>query len=380
MRAARHTGRSVPRRTPARRRRLRWALPLAAAGVVGALVASQAPVGTPAALAHPEAATVPSGSAGTGAADLARSSTPTPDRSASRTSTTERVVLERRTGSVRGDGTTTYVANGTTFRPGSGVEVALPPRVRARSWVVVDLDSGRVLGRHQARRRLPQASTIKVLSALTAVETVAPRTAHKITRFEARQVCACAGVLRGRRYRRDVLMAGMLLPSGNDAAEAVAGSHPSGRFAFYRAMNRVARDLGAVDTVARNASGLTAAGSWSTARDLVIFLRAAVQDDTIAGILAQPSARIVTADGTRAHTVWRRTDYVNRYENSLGKSGWTTPAQNTLVVATRIRGRHIAVASLGAPSGYSTKGARALTVWAARNFAGLESVGRLPAA
>lgn len=360
-------------------------MPVVAGVVVGALFASQAPVGTPTALAHPETVALPArgaepakaSDAGEPVADLSRSAEPSPDRSATRTTTTERVVLKRRTGTVRGDGTTTYVANGTTFRPDG--EVVLPPRVRARSWVVVDLDSGRVLGRHQARRRLPQASTIKVLSALAAVETVPPRTAHKVTRFEARQECACAGILRGRRYRRDVLMAGMLLPSGNDAAEALAGSHPSGRFAFYRAMNRVARDLGAVDTVAKNASGLTAAGSWSTARDLVIFLRAAVQDDTIAGILAQPSARIVTADGSRAHTVWRRTDYVNRYENSLGKSGWTTPAQNTLVVATRIRGRHIAVASLGAPSGYSTKGARALTVWAARNFAGLERVGRLPA-
>ncbi len=286
------------------------------------------------------------------------------------------VTLRRHKGSVTGDGGTVYLANRTQFRPRRTVH--LPPRVRARSWVVADLDSGRLLGKHRVRAKLPQASTMKLLTGVTAVRTIKADAKHRVTRFETSQICTCAGLRRGRVYRRDTLLAGMLLPSGNDAAEAVAGSHPRGRRAFYRAMNRIARKVGARDTVAKNASGLTAAGSHSSARDLVIFLRAAIRNRTLSKILAQRSATVETVRGKDSHVVWRGTDYVNRYADSLGKSGWTTPAQNTLVVVTEIDGHRIAVATLGAPGGYSTSGARALTLWASRNFSGLKAVGRLP--
>ncbi len=289
----------------------------------------------------------------------------------------ERVELTRRTGTVTGDGRTVYVANRTDFRP-RRTEVTLPPRVRGRSWVVVDLDTGRILGKYRSRARLPQASTMKLLTAVTAARTVPVGTAHRVTRFEARQTCSCAGLRPGYRYARDTLLAGMLLPSGNDAAEAVAGSHPRGRRAFYAAMNRNAERLGATDTVARNASGLTADGTHSSARDLVLLLRAALRQPAVAEVLAMPSAKIASVRGRDPHTVWQGTDYVNKYAGARGKSGWTTPAKNTLVVATEIDDHRIGVASLGAPTGYSTSGARALTLWANRNFAGLRAVGQLP--
>ena len=289
------------------------------------------------------------------------------------------VKLARHRGTVVGDGRTVFVANRTTFRPRRAA-VDIPPRVRARAWVVVDLDTGRLLGKYNARKRLPQASTMKLLTAITATRTIPRSARHRVTRYEARQICSCAGLKRGARYSRDTLLAGMLLPSGNDAAEAVAGSHPRGRYAFYAAMNRQARRLGARDTVARNASGLTAYGSHSSARDLVLLLRAALLDETVTRIMSMSSARIATVRGRHRHRVWRGTDYVNMYAGSLGKSGYTTPAKNTLVVATEIDGHRIAVASLGAPGGYSTSGARALTEWASANITNLRTVGNLPRA
>jgi D-alanyl-D-alanine carboxypeptidase (penicillin-binding protein 5/6) len=288
-----------------------------------------------------------------------------------------RVQLARRTGWVEGDGRTVYVANRTAFRP-RRARVELPPRVRARAWVVVDLDTGRLLGKHRPRAHLPQASTIKLLTAITATRTIPERARHRVTRFEKSQVCTCSRLRRGRTYGRDALVTAMLLPSANDAAEAVAGAHPQGRWAFYDAMNAVAAEIGATDTVARNASGLTAEGSHSSARDLVLLLRAALSDQTVAGILARRSARITTVAGRFGYRTWRSTDYVNEYPGSLGKSGWTTPAQNTLVVVTEIGGHRIAVATLGAPTGHSTSGARALTEWGAANLVGLRAVGRLP--
>ncbi|MGH3333196.1 MAG: D-alanyl-D-alanine carboxypeptidase family protein [Nocardioidaceae bacterium] len=289
--------------------------------------------------------------------------------------TLERIELQRHKGYVTGDGQTIYVANRTTFRPRRAT-VHLPPVLRGRSWVVVDLDDGRILGKHAPRRQLPQASTMKLLTAVTAIGTTT--SPHKVTRFEARQTCSCAGLKRGYRYYRKTLLAGALLPSGNDAAEAVAGSYPEGRHAFYRAMNRHAVLLGATDTVARNASGLTAFGSHSSARDLVLLLRAALAEPAVAPYLSMPSATIASIHGRDRHRVWHGTDYVNKYPSAAGKSGYTTPAKNTLVVVTPIAGRRIAVASMGVPGGYSTSGARALTLWASRNYDGLRAVGTLP--
>ena len=85
--------------------------------------------------------------------------------------------------------------------------------------------------------------------------------------------------------------------------------------------------------------------------------------------------------GGRKHWVLRASDYVNtyvsRWPGTQGKCGFTTPAKNTLVVATPIRGRLIAVAILGARSGTITRSAVRLTRWASRSHGSLAPVGRL---
>ena len=170
----------------------------------------------------------------------------------------------------------------------------------------------------------------------------------------------------------------MLLPSGNDAAEALAGSHPRGRAAFIAAANRKAAALGARDTVMVTPSGLTARGAHSSAADLLVLLRAAQASPVVRPILAMSSYRLGPVGG-RTHVVRRATDYVNKYPTAQGKSGYTSAALNTLVVNTPINGRHIGVALLGAPYGKSTSGARALTLWASANRSRLATLAHLPA-
>src|SRR3954453_16082508 len=292
---------------------------------------------------------------------------------------------------------TLRLVNGSFFR--TAAAVTTPPVVNARAWAVADMDTGRVIVAHGRHDELPQASTIKLLTAVVAAETVAASPTHKITYAEAHpEYCTCAGLTVGARYTREALMAGMLLPSGNDAAEALAGSHPQGRAAFIAAMNAKAKGRGAKDrvggrfhprenpkakalgakhTVVVTPNGLTATGAHSSAHDLLVFLRAAQANPVVERVLTMASYKLGPVGGT-THTVYRRTDYVNKYPTAQGKSGYTTPAKNTLVVNTPISGHHIGVATLGAPGGYSTSGARALTLWAAKNFAALQAFGGLP--
>ncbi|HET9040958.1 MAG TPA: hypothetical protein VFN40_12340 [Gemmatimonadales bacterium] len=261
--------------------------------------------------------------------------------------------------------------------------VTAPPKVRMRAWAIADMDTGVLLAVHHHRRWLPQASTIKLLTAVTAADRVPAMPQHRITRAEAHpQFCTCAGLRVGRRYSRAALLTGLLLPSGNDAAEALAGSDPHGHAAFIRAMNATARRLGATDTHAVTPSGLTAAGAHSSARDLLVLLRAAQANRVVAPFLHKASGPVGPLHGP-SHVVYRATDYINIFPTAEGKSGYTTPALNTLVVETPMytpagRMHRIGVATLGSPSGYSTSGTRALTVWAAHNYDRLRPVGQLP--
>lgn len=121
------------------------------------------------------------------------------------------VRLPYASGPVTGDGRTVYVGNGTDFRPLG--RVPLPPGMRMRSWVVVDLDAGTVLGEHAAHVWRPPASTIKLLTGVTAARALAPTTMHEVTKFEEGQRCACAGLHAGARYTVESMLEGMLLPS-----------------------------------------------------------------------------------------------------------------------------------------------------------------------
>lgn len=264
-------------------------------------------------------------------------------------------------------------ARGAVFAPDG--KVRIPPRVRARAWMLADLDTGEVLATYRGRTRQHPASTIKLLTALTALDHTPRRV--RATRFAARRVCSCAGVKRGRRYARRALLAGALLHSGNDAAETLAAGHPQGRRAFYRAMQRRAHALGATSTTVGNASGLTHPRGRSTAHDLLVILRAAVAEPRLVTVMTRGSARFGPVRG-RKHTVWQRTSYVADVPGSLGKSGFTTPAQNTLVVSTPVAGRRIGVAVLGTRSGETNRGASALTRWASRHPGRLETLSRLP--
>jgi D-alanyl-D-alanine carboxypeptidase (penicillin-binding protein 5/6) len=273
------------------------------------------------------------------------------------------------------------VTHGTVHRPIG--EVTPPPRIRAQAWVVVDMATGDILGKHRARARLPQASTIKLLTALTANRRIPATEPLRATRRAADTICSCAGVLAGRQYTRAMLLAGMLVKSGNDAAEALAGADPRGRARFIAGMNRTAARLGAADTVAQNPSGLDQTGGHSSARDLVVLLREASERPAIAGWLDTASVRF-GAIGGRRHWLESTTDYLRMFADSYAaKNGYTTRAGNTLVVASRIEdpqtGTHeIGAALLDAQAGYTTAGARGLVAWAVENAGRLAPVGNLP--
>src|SRR3954453_14621516 len=105
---------------------------------------------------------------------------------------------------------TLRLVNGSFFR--TAAAVTTPPVVNARAWAVADMETGRVIAAHSRHEELPQASTIKLLTAVVGGETVAASPTHKVTCVESPpQFCTCSGLTVSPLYTRYGLMAGLVL-------------------------------------------------------------------------------------------------------------------------------------------------------------------------
>ncbi|MGE2733909.1 D-alanyl-D-alanine carboxypeptidase family protein [Mycolicibacterium vaccae] len=214
----------------------------------------------------------------------------------------------------------------------------------AQAWVLADLDTGAVLaGRDEHGRHAP-ASTIKVLLALTVLDEL-PLDATIVADVADTQVlCNCAGVAPGTTYTTRQLLEGLLLVSGNDAANTLARMLGGHDVALAK-MNAKAAAIGAHATRAGSPSGLDGPGIdiWSTPHDLAVIFRAAMADPVFAQITAQPDAVFPTSAGDRV--LVNQDELLHRYPGTFGgKTGYTDIARKTFVGGAERNGRRLVVA------------------------------------
>jgi len=224
----------------------------------------------------------------------------------------------------------------------AGVEP--PPETEATSYLVADLTTGEVLAAKNAHMKLPPASTLKTLTALTLLPRLKPRALYRARYSDQNVIGTKVGLFPGRSYSIDSLWHGLLLLSGNDAALALA--HAAGGFDKTVAlMNKKARQLRAFDTVARTPHGLDARNQVSSAYDLALIARAAMKRRDF-------RRYVETKDYVFPHSgkknVPLKIDNQNKlltaYSGTIGvKTGYTTQAKNTYIVAATRDGRTIIV-------------------------------------
>ena len=155
-----------------------------------------------------------------------------------------------------------------------------------RAGLLFDLSSGRVLWQRNATLRLPIASLTKMMTALLAVQAAPPDTPVLITRQAVAEGGSKVGELPlGGHVRLESLLYGLLLPSGNDAAVALAQNVAGSIAGFVARMNVAAARLGLGCTRYSSPSGYYDAGNFSCAADLAVL----AHDD-----LAQPRIARVT--------------------------------------------------------------------------------------
>ena len=219
----------------------------------------------------------------------------------------------------------------------------------AQTWIVADLDSGQVLAGRDQNVAHPPASTIKVLLALVALDELSLDSTVVADPADTEVECNCVGVKPGRTYTARQLLDGLLLVSGNDAANTLAHLL-GGADVTVGKMNAKAASLGATNTHAATPSGLDGPGGSgaSTAHDLAVIFRAAMANPMFAHITAEPSAMFPgdSADGGE-RPIANQDELLQRYPGAIGgKTGFTNAARKTFVGAAARGGRRLVIAMM----------------------------------
>jgi serine-type D-Ala-D-Ala carboxypeptidase (penicillin-binding protein 5/6) len=263
-----------------------------------------------------------------------------------------------------------------------GPDAAPLPKIAAKSWVLADLTTGQILAAKAPHLARPPASTLKTLTALTLIPQLDPKKVYRSTESDITVEGSRAGLVDHATYTVDDLFYAMLLPSGNDAARALA--HANGGVSKTVAeMNEQARHLQALDTLARTPHGLDTPGQVSSAYDLALFARSAMQLPdfrTYVSTLRYDFPGKMPKAGKKRKTfeLWNQNPLLREgYRGVLGvKTGYTTLAGRTFVGAAK-RGDHTLVVTLMGITEPSVDAASKLLTWGFHEEAHVTPVGAL---
>jgi D-alanyl-D-alanine carboxypeptidase (penicillin-binding protein 5/6) len=228
----------------------------------------------------------------------------------------------------------------------------MPFKDPPRAGMVYDLETGEVLWRRNPLRRIPIASLTKIMTALLVVEHTLPRDQVRIPKDALNYTGSGVGLLpKGRHVTAESLLHGLLLPSGNDAAIALADWVGGTRRGFVLQMNQKARRLGLKCTHFASPSGIDDR-DVSCAADLAAMATLAMRSRRIARIVRKAHA-VVRFPIRGGKLYLNNTNPLLRmdYPGTLGlKTGDTLKAGHCLVAVVRKGGRTLVAIVLHSPN------------------------------
>jgi D-alanyl-D-alanine carboxypeptidase (penicillin-binding protein 5/6) len=258
------------------------------------------------------------------------------------------------------------------------------PAIDADTWLLADLTTGEVLAAKGPHTKVLPASTLKTLTAVTLMPKLDKEQVVTATWKQARADGGHVGIVPGATYSVWDLWHGLLLPSANDAAAALADTN-GGMAATVRDMQAMATHLQATDTTVKNDSGLDAKGQVSSAYDMALFARAALEIPdfrTVTKTFHYPfPGRPVKAGAPRkTYQIYTQNRLlINGYKGVIGgKTGFTSLAHRTYWGAAT-RGGHTLVVTLFQIHEPTETAARALLDWGFANRSKVAPVGTLVA-
>ena len=235
---------------------------------------------------------------------------------------------------------------------------AAGPEVSAQSAVVLTADTGTVLFEKDGHTPRPVASTTKIMTALLALE-AAQEQGDPLVDITQEMVAvegSSMGLQAGDSISLTGLAAGMLLASGNDAANAAALYLEGSLESFAARMNQRAAALGMEDTHFVTPSGLDGEdaqglGHLSTAYDMALLARAALEDQAFRQLCSSPSLAVEFAEPVKRVTYTNHNKLLAQYQGCVGvKTGFTKEAGRCLVSAAERDGALLIAVTLNAPN------------------------------
>lgn len=215
----------------------------------------------------------------------------------------------------------------------------------AKAAVVINADTLSVIYSHNMNECLPMASTTKIMTALLLAEQGTPERVVTATKNAVYVEGSSMGLKVGDTVTFADLLYGILLPSGNDAANLAAISIAGTTEKFAELMNNKAREFGLHNTNFVTPSGLDASGHYTTAYDLAVITAHALQNEEFANVSATYTKRVKLGD--REVTLTNHNKLLKNYDGAIGvKTGYTSLAGRCLVSAARKDGATVVAVTL----------------------------------
>ena len=222
--------------------------------------------------------------------------------------------------------------------------------VSARGAVLMESTSGDVIFGQNPDARLPMASTTKIMTALVALESLPIETPVRITAasvgVEGSSIYLCEGEI----LTLEQLLYALLLESANDAATAIAMAVAGSVEGFAEKMNAKASALGLTDTHFVNPHGLDAEEHYTTARELALIARAALENPLFRTICSTERKTIPLHGDEGVRLLLNHNKLLTSYEGCIGiKTGYTKKTGRCLVSAAERDGVTLIAVTLNAP-------------------------------
>lgn len=223
------------------------------------------------------------------------------------------------------------------------------PKLTARSVLMYDLSNDKIIFEKNSGEKVPMASLTKIMTAIVALEN--PKKDDKYLVKEENLVGESTMGLSSREILSlNELIYGLILHSGNDAAETIASNFKGGRLAFIKAMNDKAKSMGLKNTNFTNPSGLEGDGDqYSTTSDLLVITRyALIKFPTFSRVVSTPEYHIRKTSTHAEYFLTNETNLLTTYPGVKGiKTGYTTEAGFCLITYLDYEGNKIIGILLG---------------------------------
>lgn len=223
-------------------------------------------------------------------------------------------------------------------------------KTSAKAVILINADTGEVIFESNADERLPMASTTKVMTALLLCENANLSQEITVTKEMLRVEGSSMGLCEGDKVTYNDLLYGMMLASGNDAANVTAFTLGGTIDAFVKQMNEKAAELGMHNTNFVTPSGLDAAEHYSTARDMATLARYALQNEEFAKAVSTEKATLNYGNPPYKRTLTNHNKLLKSFEGAVGvKTGFTKKSGRCLISAAERDGKRVIAVTLCDP-------------------------------